>query len=1055
MSHDFSHVRFISAGAGSGKTYRLTVELERALVQEGIRPDRVIGMTFTVKAAAELRERVRERLIQSGRPQLAEQTARALVGTVHSVCERLLRRFAFELGVSPELRVASLDDCAAFFNRALDEALTSSVTVREMNAVAHRLGLDERRGEGGRREDWRVDVKRLADRARDNDIAPETLAAMGRQTAAQLLAFFPQAEERDWSAELRAAVQSALARIDLTIDTTKGTREYATKLRDAGHELKQPSCPWSIWMDLSKAEARKRSDAIAAEVRATAAAYDRHPRFQADVRTYIEGAHAIAGRTLAAFQAIKTERGLIDFQDMEQQMLRALDESTIRARLGEALELLLVDEFQDTSPMQLAIFMKLAGLARRAIFVGDVKQAIYGFRGCDPELVFATLGALERGGGSIEVLGSSWRSRPALVHYINAVFCQAFAERIPHEQIMLAPQRPECTEEPAVLWWQLGGKNAERARALAHGIVDLVRSGHQVVDPDRGEPRAVRWGDIAVLAATNEQVEEIARALRTAQVPMKMTLSGLLSVPEICLAQACLRRLNDRSDTLATAEILVMTDCNEPETWLADRLRWLARGEDAYAWMQAGHPIVSKLDALREEIGTQSPVEVVARVLNYVGIREVTTAWGPSAIKAMQRQRNLDAFLNLAVEYERHCDAQHAAATLTGFLFWLEHPHSPELDLQPVVTTGDAVHVLTYHKAKGLEWPVVVNAHLDFAWRSRLWDVRVEGPREFDAHRPLDGRVIRFWPAVFGERRGGVPVLDRILASTIGTACAEQSDAENRRLAYVGLTRARDTVVLAVPSSGSRDGAWIHSFKGDYLLPVGDALRLADGYEIRTAIVPLDEEPVVAEMEPFAPRRLSAGAPLVTVVREGMNPSAAPPLAEAAVGEVVLLGERLPIRGDDMTLIGTALHALIAAELVNPGRDDRLEQARALLDGYGASAFLDAEAALAGADRLRHWIERRFAPRRILSEYPLAHVLADARVMRGWIDVLVETDAGWVVIDHKSSPRPRAECRDEALAHSGQLAAYQRALEAAGFRVAGAWIHFPVTAALVEVSPRA
>ncbi|MGH8310376.1 MAG: UvrD-helicase domain-containing protein, partial [Steroidobacteraceae bacterium] len=111
MNRDFSHVRFISAGAGSGKTYRLTVELERALVEEGIRPSRVIGTTFTVKAAAELRERVRERLIQAGRAQLAEQTAQALIGTVHSVCERLLRRFAFELGLSPDLHVASLDDC--------------------------------------------------------------------------------------------------------------------------------------------------------------------------------------------------------------------------------------------------------------------------------------------------------------------------------------------------------------------------------------------------------------------------------------------------------------------------------------------------------------------------------------------------------------------------------------------------------------------------------------------------------------------------------------------------------------------------------------------------------------------------------------------------------------------------------------------------------------------------------------------------------------------------------------------------------------------------------
>ena len=174
----FAHVRFISAGAGSGKTYRLTEELENALVHERIAPGRVIGTTFTVKAAGELRERVRERLIEGGRIALAEQTAQALIGTVHSVCEKLLKRFAFDLGLSPELNVASLEDCKGFFNQALDEALTAAEgadlppgTARDMNGLAYRLDI----------ADWRADVKNIADRARDNAIEPSALVDMGRR----------------------------------------------------------------------------------------------------------------------------------------------------------------------------------------------------------------------------------------------------------------------------------------------------------------------------------------------------------------------------------------------------------------------------------------------------------------------------------------------------------------------------------------------------------------------------------------------------------------------------------------------------------------------------------------------------------------------------------------------------------------------------------------------------------------------------------------------------------------------------------------------------------
>jgi ATP-dependent exoDNAse (exonuclease V) beta subunit len=1042
VSRAFGHVRFISAGAGSGKTYRLTEELEHALVEDGIKPSRVIGTTFTVKAAGELRERVRERLIQSGRPELAEQTAQALIGTVHSVCERLLKRFAFELGLSPEIHVASLEDCSAFFNQALDEAL-SAATVRQMNAVAWRLDID----------DWRGDVKLLVDRARDNDIGSTALEAMGRDSARALLTFFPPPEDRNWDEQLLAAVRDALHGIDLALDTTIGTQKYVASLKSSIYQLRRPPCPWRVWLGLSAASATKRSEPIAAKVRAAATAYEKHPRFHADIRSYIESVYAIAAQTLARFQAIKTERGLIDFPDMEQLTLRALDEGAVRARLTAELELLLVDEFQDTNPMQLAIFMKLTELADKVVFVGDVKQAIYAFRGCDPDLVFATLAELARGGSGGDILPHSWRSRPALVEYINSVFCDAFADEIPPEQITLAPKRSEQTDEPAVLCWRMDAANNEaRARALANALVALVESGFRIVDPGSNEPRPVSWGDIAVLATTNPHVEEIARALRAAHVPMKMTLSGLLTVPEICLAKACLRRLNDATDTLATAEIIAMAECTEPEIWLAERLRWLDAEADGYAWAETTHAIVGKLKKLRDEIGTQSPVEVVARVLNYVGIREVVTAWGPNAIKAMQRQRNLDALLNLAVEYEHHCDAQHLAATLTGFLFWLEHPHSPELDLQPVVTTGDAVHVLTYHKSKGLEWPIVVATDLDYVWKSRLWDVRAEGTDdEFDLRDPLANRAIRFWPRVFGNR-ASTPVLDQILDSETGALCQAKTVAENRRLAYVGLTRARDALVLALPVRKIRDDAWLHAFYGAYLLPSGATHELAGGRKIATRAETLQADSAAAVRTRFAPRRLPERAPLAAPLRETVSPSGAPAVADASVGEVVDLGERLVLQGEDMASIGTALHALIAAELVNPGRADALERARALLDAYGIATFVEAAAALAAAKRFRAWIEQRFAPQRVLIEHPIVHRLDDGRVVRGWIDALLETDAGLIVIDHKSSPRPKSEWRAEALEHSGQLAVYKRALEATGKTVAACWIHFPVSGGAARLS---
>ena len=1079
--NDLAHIRFISAGAGSGKTYRLTQELKRALSGGTARPAGVIATTFTVKAASELHDRVRERLIKSGHATRAEQMAQALIGTVQSVCERLLARFAFELGLSPELDVASVEDGARLFNQALDEVLSAD-RVRKMNLCAARLDLiDERSGRS-----WQDHVKKIVDQARSNDIAAGALATMswrqtddtnaggrsndiaagalatmGRESAERFLRHFPEATcDEQATAALKEAIHEALGSIDLESDTTKGTAAYVDGLRDAAAMLGRDECPWTLWIGLSKKVPRKKSEAAAAPVRAAASCYDRHAGFHADIRAYVKGVFAIAGEALARFQAIKTERGLIDYEDMEQLALRALDKPAVRERLGDELQLLLVDEFQDTNPMQLALFMKLARFARKVIFVGDVKQAIYGFRGSDPELVHRTLDALGARGCSRDVLERSWRSRPPLVWYLNTVFATAFErDGIDRALVELAPEREETHGAPAVMRWTLPkAKATEQAEALAGAIADLVDSQHDsqhtVNDPKKtGETRAVRYGDVAVLAATNSHVETIAGALRARGVPMKMTLSGLLAVPEVCLARACLRRLNDSSDTLATAEIRALGACEEPELWLADRLRWLAAGEDDRRWGEAEDSIVSRIARLREQAVTQSPVEIVARVLNYVSIRPIATAWGPDAIRAAQRQRNLDAFLELAVMYENHCATQHEAATLTGFLFWLEHPSSPELDLQPVVTGGDAVHVLTYHRAKGLEWPVVVATDFYYTWRSRIWGVRsLSGTEPLDIDNSLAGRSIRFFPNVFGRNTKGVPVLDAVMESEEAVSSAEADAAEGRRLAYVGMTRARDTIIVVVPPSEPGNDAWIRSFASEHLLATGDVLALPEGKPIPSSSrVLAGPDPAEIDTDPFTPAWFPERAPIESPLRERRSPSEAKPVEGAAVGEIIETGPRMRVHGEDMTGVGTALHAVIAAEFVNPERDDAVEGAAALITAFAGEGAVAPADAVGCARRLRALLHARFTPLRMLVEHPVQMRHANGQVLRGWIDLLLETDAGWIVIDHKSSPRPRSEWADEGIGYSGQLAAYATALRAADMECAGCWLHLPVGGGLLEI----
>ena len=1066
------HVTFISAGAGSGKTYRLTQELKKALLEGRTTPAGVIGTTFTVKAAAELRERVRDHLLAADHLELAERSAESLIGTVHSVCERLLKRFAFELGLSPQLNVMSIEDGTRFFNQALDQELALR-RVREMNVLSVRLGLAER---GAPR--WHAAVKRVVDLARENDIDSTKLRGMAEDNVAELLRFFGKTLDADPTDELRRRVAVASKMLEDGIDptdTTDQTKKYRQLLVEAETSLGRHDCPWQIWMRLATRAPGKKSKVCSPPVQEIAVLYEHHPRFQDDLRTFTRAVYEIAADCMRRFKQLKTDHGLIDFADMEQLTLHALDHEAVRERLRDELELLLVDEFQDTNPMQLALFLKLAALAEKAIFVGDVKQAIYEFRGCDPTLVFATLDGLAAGNAGKDVLPNNYRSQRNLLHYLNELFAAAFGgdrkQPIERHAVTLAAKR-DALAGPAVTTWRLQGTTEDQRVALADGVARLVAEGELVVDPQSEQPRPVRFGDIAVLARTNAHVEEIARALRAKQLPMKMTLQGLLTTAEITLAKSCLRRVADRADTLASAEILALADCAQPEQWLADRLRWLEDGNESIAWGEENHPVIRRLKDLREESALRSPVEIVARVLNEVDIRRIVAAWGPDAIRAAQRQKNLDAFLDLAVEYEKHAAAHHDPGTLTGFLFWLEHPSSPDLDLQPVVTSGDAVHVLSYHRAKGLEWPVVICADFDYVERLRIFDTRMRLMKRFDISAPLAARQLRYWPNVFGGRKSGLPALDAIVASEEGKQWQEVAIAEQRRLAYVGMTRARDRLVLALPESAARGagkssgkatgkgagksagkGKWMASFLQKYAIPTSDGTALPNGIRIPTAC-----ETIAASTEPRATTAYQARwfhrRERQTQTRKFLQPSSLGPAAAGVgeVGHVFDFGERIRLRGNEMADVGNGLHAILAAEFVNPLPErEALARAERMLIGHRVNGLLNGTDALAAARRFQRFVNARFAPSRIEVEVPVRLELRDGRVVRGYIDLLAETPAGWLIVDHKSSPQRKSTWRDEALKHGGQLKAYRDALAAAGRQPAACYIHFAVTGGLVEV----
>jgi len=336
-------------------------------------------------------------------------------------------------------------------------------------------------------------------------------------------------------------------------------------------------------------------------VQRVASSFEAHPDLHADIKRYYELLFDIAVSTLQQFQEDKKVRGLIDFTDQEHLLYQVLENSTVQSVLKEEIDLLMVDEFQDTSPLQLALFLRLAKLAKRVVWVGDVKQAIYGFRGSDPELMQSVLRHLEDKGGKTEILDTSWRSRPELVAYVNSVFVPTFLHVLPKERVALKP-RPnvEAHTEPAVQHWQLVGTNASlRALALAQGVKELIASGYQIKDKTSGEMRNAHYGDVAVLSGTNVHLDNTAKALASFNIPVSRSQVGLLSKPEAALVLATIRFLVDRSDDLAVAEIICLTQGQSPETWLQGRFEYLAKPQDKDGYWGADIPLLKTLAVQR------------------------------------------------------------------------------------------------------------------------------------------------------------------------------------------------------------------------------------------------------------------------------------------------------------------------------------------------------------------------------------------------------------------------------------------------------------------------
>lgn len=811
----------VEAGAGSGKT---TIMVKRMieLIRTGTATvDQIAAVTFTRKAADELRERFQLQLEKEYRDRTAAARAgaepdpiernrfqhalaeldRCFVGTIHSFCARLLRERPLEAKVPPNFQELSGPEEEEFrtesWNRAL-ERLAARPRSRIFDRLGE-LGLRPAQLKGIFNElSANPDVHFATPRVPPPD--PARLAAVRRELERLIdrtLAGMP-AEEPDagWD-RLQAKVRRL--RFSRRNDDWSRPVHLLEALADA---LGANDITQNRWPDKETAKAlREEWEEFTAE---DSAARKLHNQWLAHrYPTVIRFARAVAG----FYAAERRRAGLLDFQDLLLETAKLLrDDRDARAELGRRYRRLLIDEFQDTDPIQAEVVFLLASEPvdddawhratprPGALFVvGDPKQSIYRFRRADIA-VYNQVKDRFREFGKVVHLTANFRSTPPIERLVNTVFRELLPPRETTYQAAFAPMqvRPHDRERQGVFWYGI-------EPAGGGGIY----SGRRIYVPDAANcaawiDRRIRFdqrkpGDFMILAYKKDALQEYARALEALGIPVQVTGGALGVDDDIADLILLLRALGDPDNPVLTLAVLVGSHFGLSHDQLYEH--HLAGGTFAFndRKEQPEGPVGDALRRIRSfwRLARRLPVDAaVAAIVERLGIIPHAAAGELGATRAGALLYALDTIRQAALD---------GKVSLARAVEVLELALDAEVDAPLTPGETNAVRIMNLHKAKGLEAPVVILAYP--ATRGNYEPVR-------HIARAPDGTALGY-ALVRDSTRNRGPVIARPLGwEEFAARESLFAAAEELRLLYVAATRARDELVVARCEKTDQNSYW-------------------------------------------------------------------------------------------------------------------------------------------------------------------------------------------------------------------------------------------------------
>jgi ATP-dependent helicase/nuclease subunit A len=855
---------FLDAGAGSGKTSVLVERFVRAVLEDEIGVSAILTITFTDKAAAEMRERIRARLRELGATEAARATEGAFISTIHGFCARVLRAHALAAGIDPaftvldQLEAGRLGDAA--FDGALVDLADNAPGGVELVAA---YGMWDLRGaiQGVYGE--------LRSRGELNPRLPLGGVSDGGGVGTGL-------EPEAAGQELEEAAAAAAAELAAVPDPSTRVIQALERLERLGAVLSAAE-PWPGDLD----RLRLPGGNGAALGTPVCVAYT-----EALARLREASEQRWAQRTLALFDRLldgygvryeraKRERSGLDFEDLEllcRELLRSDHE--LRDRYRDRFERVMVDELQDTNAVQLELIEMIS--SGNLFTVGDSQQSIYGFRHADVEL-FERRGERLAGEGARATLQTNFRSRAEILEVVNRTFAGELGERFmalspgrgepradgrepPADEREPPAEEPEPpTDEPRVElliadkgaeWAPAEGLSAPwrvaEARGLAQRVGELIDAGAAA-------------GDVVVLTRATTDMRAYEHALEERGIPTYVIGGrGYWSHPQVVDLVAYLKVLANPRDEEALYTLLASPLVGvSPDALVL--LAAAARDGGRDPWWVLREP-EGRLDEVSAEDGTRLAGFAAWMVHERMGVprkgvedlieRALDHTGYDLAVLAMPGGQRRLANVRKLMRLGRQHDAARGP-DLRGFLdlvrirsdSWRADPDQSEAPVESEAL--DAVRLMTIHRAKGLEFEIVCVADLGRGprWSSEVLRVGRDGRIGLRLARPGTGRresALAY--DELGEERKAAEAL------------------EERRVFYVAMTRARERLIVSGaakldPSgSGGLGGGGPIAWLGPALVPdlaarVGEGSGVAEGVRF-TVVRPDDVDDAGPERPP-------------------------------------------------------------------------------------------------------------------------------------------------------------------------------------------------------------